>query len=319
MKNFTSILFLLLVIVSCNNKKKIEKEIAKIQVEVIVDRFDRAFAKASPDDLPGLKNKYPYLFPEQFPDSVWTGRMQDSLQKVLFEEVNSKFSDFEKEKAALEAFFKHVKYYFPEEAVPKVVTVTSDVDYNNSVIYTDSLLLIALDNYLGEDHRFYEGIQKYLRKNLKKEQLIVGVAEAFAEKQLPYLTERDFLSQITYYGKQLYIKSILLPKKSNAEIMGYTPEEWDWAMANEREIWQYFVEQSLLFSTDRKLQPRFINPAPFSKFYLELDNESPGQLGRFIGWQIVTAYMGNNDVSLQKMITTPGRAIFENSQYKPKK
>jgi hypothetical protein len=29
----------------------------------------------------------------------------------------------------------------------------------------------------------------------------------------------------------------------------------------------------------------------FSKFYLEIDNESPGQVGGWIGWQIVRSYM----------------------------
>jgi hypothetical protein len=32
--------------------------------------------------------------------------------------------------------------------------------------------------------------------------------------------------------------------------------------------------KEMLYSDDQKLTSRFINPAPFSKFYLEIDNES---------------------------------------------
>jgi hypothetical protein len=43
-------------------------------------------------------------------------------------------------------------------------------------------------------------------------------------------------------------------------------------------MWRYYRKE-MLYSDDQKLMPRFINPAPFSKFYLEIDNESPGQVG----------------------------------------
>ena len=75
-----------------------------------------------------------------------------------------------------------------------------------------------------------------------------------------------------------------------------------------------------MFSTDSKLPGRFINPAPFSKFYLEeIDNESPGKIGQYIGWQIVRAYMENNNVSLNELLITTTEDIFNNSRFKPRK
>ena len=77
--------------------------------------------------------------------------------------------------------------------------------------------------------------------------------------------------------------------------------------------------KELLYSTDQKLDARFLNLAPFSKFYLELDNESPGGIGRYIGYNIVKSYMENNDVSLQNLFEKSSEEIFNNSKYKPKK
>ena len=110
-----------------------------------------------------------------------------------------------------------------------------------------------------------------------------------------------------------------MPFKSEASRIGYTEEELVWAKANEAEIWSYFVEKDLLFSTDTSLSSRFIAQAPFSKFYLELDNESPGMLGRYLGWQIVRAYMEKNDVSLRELATIDGQELFKKSKYNPAK
>jgi uncharacterized protein YjaZ len=122
-----------------------------------------------------------------------------------------------------------------------------------------------------------------------------------------------------YAGKELYIKDLLLPEYSDADKMGYKPEQITWCQENESYMWRYFIEKKLLYDTDQKLIPRFINPAPFSKFYLEIDNESPGRVGSWIGWQIVRSFMENNEVSLEQLLQMDAKEIFERSKYKPKK
>ena len=122
-----------------------------------------------------------------------------------------------------------------------------------------------------------------------------------------------------YFGKEMYLKDMFLPEYSDFDKMGYTKEQQDWSLANENEIWRYFVDQGLLYDTNSDLVQRFIAPAPFSKFYLEIDNESPGRIGVWMGWQIVRSFMNNNDVSLQQLMTMDAKEVFERSKYKPKK
>ena len=107
--------------------------------------------------------------------------------------------------------------------------------------------------------------------------------------------------------------------KKNHEKIGYTIDQYQWAEANEFYIWQYFVEKELLYDTDKKLVSRFISPAPFSRFNLELDSESPGRVGQYIGWQIVKSYIKNNPTSLSKMLQMDALEIFKNAKFKPKK
>ncbi|WP_420602626.1 gliding motility lipoprotein GldB [Flagellimonas sp.] len=317
---FVGAVFLMLYLFfGCREEDKTAAAISNIQVDLSIARFDREFAKASVDDIPKLKEKYPYLFPEQFADSIWIAKLTDTIQLELSSEVDKAFGDFKKETTDLESLFKHIVYYFPKYKEPKVVTVTSDVRYNDRVILTDSLLLLGLDNYLGQDHHFYNSIQRYVAKGLDKEYLTSDVASAFAKKVVKRPGNRSFLSRIIYYGKELYVKDRLLPLISDAQKIGYTNEEMDWAQTSEEDIWKYFVERELLYSTDSKLDRRFLDPAPFSKFQLELDSESPGRLGRYMGWQIVRSFMEKNDVSLNQLLTMSADEIFKKSNYKPRK
>lgn len=306
-------------IVSCGKDDQREKEIAGIPVEMEIQRFDERFARATADSLGELKKEFPYLFPRQYGDEVWIEKINDTIQQEINQEVEKEFSEFSGIRSELHSLFQHIKFYFPDLKIPTVITLTSEVDYRNKVVWTDDLLLISLDTYLGEDHHFYIGIQEYLKKNFEREQISVDASTAFAEHIMERPASRIFLANMIYYGKILYLKDVLLPFKSDAEKIGYTPEEMEWAEANEEQIWRYFVDKELLFNTDSELAPRFLYPAPFSKFYLQLDNEAPAVLGQYIGWQILRSYMNRNEVSLEQMLETKAETIFNNANYKPKK
>lgn len=317
MKKFIfTVLSISLFFLACNDTDKVAQEVEKIQFTLEVLRFDREFATAIPENIPVLRKSYPYLFPA--PDSVWVAKMNDSLQIELFQEVGNTFNSFTDEEAGLIQLFKHIKYYFPEQRIPKVITVTNDVDYNNRIILADTLLFIGLDNYLGSEHRYYGGFQRYISKSLDRSYMVSDVASAFAKRVVPRPRDRTFLARMIYFGKELYLKDKLMPSAMDNDKIGYTNDELDWAIGNEEPIWRNFIEQEHLYSTDNKLNARFLDPAPFSKFGLELDNESPGRLGRYIGWQIVKAFMNNNDIELKQMLTMPEEEIFKKSNYKPR-
>ncbi|NNL02687.1 MAG: gliding motility lipoprotein GldB, partial [Eudoraea sp.] len=199
---FFALLLILFSSYSCKNETGVSEDVSKIRINLAVLRFDKQFAEAKPKDIPALKNEFPYLFPKQYPDSLWIAKLNDTLQKELYSEVNAEFPDFVKETADLELFFKHVLYYFPNYKVPRVITVISDVDYTNRVILADTLLLIGLDNYLGKDHRFYGGIEQYIAAGLDKEYLVSDVASAFGKTRLRFPSDRTFLAQMIYYGKE---------------------------------------------------------------------------------------------------------------------
>lgn len=318
MKKLLSLFSLFVLLASCDKKSKIEKEVENIPVTVKVERFDKLFYETPVINFNQIKQKYPYLFPAETPDSVWVNKMKNPLNIELYSEVQKKYFNFKKVNDDLDNLFRHIKYYFPKTKIPKVITVISEMDYQNKAIYTDSLVLISLDLYLGTTHKFYE-FPEYLKQNFQENQIIPDIVSSFAATKISNFSDKTLLSQMIYSGKELYLKDVLLPKTNDAEKIGYTQEQITWCQENESYMWRYFMEDKLLYSTDSKLPNRFINVAPFSKFYLEIDNETPGRVGTWVGWQIVRSFMNNNDVTLQQVLQMDAMELFQKSKYKPKK
>lgn len=319
MKLYPICILLCFFLLSCEKKNKTKINVDQISMDVKVERFDKAFFEAKPNDLPKIKNEYPLFFPKGNDDGVWLEKMQNPLWRELYNEVQKKYSNFDEKKEKLEVLFKHIKYYFPKINPPKVITVIGEMDYNNKVIYTDSLLIVSLEMYLGKEHKFYE-FPKYIEENFEENQILPDVVSGFFKYKTKPNLEKSLLSKMIFEGKELYLKDLFIPEYGDAAKIGYTPEQIIWCQENEVYMWEYFIEKELLYSDDQKLASRFINTAPFSKFYLEIDNESPGRVGAWIGWQIVRSYMQNHDeVSIQQLLTMNSKDIFENSKYKPKK
>lgn len=294
-------------------------EVSEVTLNLEIERFDKVFAEASEEDLPKLKSVFPFLFSKRYHDSIWVKRMSDTLQIQLLKEIDKKVGAFSEETVDIELFYKHLKYHKKTFRIPRVITVGNFVDYKNKVVVTDSIVLIDLVNYLGSDHEFYQGTQQYIRKNFKPSQITSDLAAIYAEKELIQPSRPSFLDDMIAEGKKLYFKDIMIPTIADADKIGFTQSELDWARANEANIWSYFIEEELLYKTDAKLTLRFISPAPFSKFGLELDNESPGGIGRYIGWQIVRAYAENNDNDWETIMQMTPEILFKNSRFKPRK
>jgi len=310
---------LLIFFISCDKKSKVENEVEEIPFSLTIERFDKVFYETPISDFQQMRKKYAAFFPTQYPDSVFINKIKNPLYRELYDEVQKKYANFQPVQTEIEDVFRHIKYYFPTQKLPqKVTTVISEMDYQNKVIYTDSLLIISLDLYLGKEHKFYE-FPDYFRQTFERSQIMPDIVTDFSTRVIAQPRDKSFLAQMIYFGKEQYLKDLLLPSVEDFDKMGYSKEQQIWCEENEDEIWRYFIEDNLLYDSDSKLIQRFIAPAPFSKFYLEIDNESPGRTGVWIGWQIVRSFMKNNEVSLADLMAMDAKEIFTRSKYKPKK
>jgi gliding motility-associated lipoprotein GldB len=319
MRFFQVILLVLFSFCACDTRKIEKIDISDIDVNFLVKRFDIDYYTTENGNIEDLKKSYPYFFPQGITDSITLSKMNNKDEQELFLETQKVFKDFSPLKEQFLSFFKHVKYYNPKFIAPTVVTMLTNIDYDSRVIYADSLLLISLDVYLGKKHDFYIDYPNYIKNNNTKEHLIVAAAEAIIASQIIGSKERSFVGKMIHEGKKMYLLDLYLPDVIAREKIGYDADKFNWVHANEEQIWSYFIEKKLLFSTDTKLNMRFLETAPFSKFYMEQDNLSPGKVGVWVGWQIVSSYMKHNNVSLQELIKINDLDLFQKSKYKPRK
>lgn len=307
-----------LILLGCQNQSKLNKEAEALDIDLEIVRFDQKFAQTSVGEFSEFKAAYPDIFPEHIPDSLWIAKLESDLQEEINKEVQTAFPDFEEESERIERFFKYVKYHFPDYRVPTVYTLAEEVNYRTKLVLSEDKLLISLDNYLGPEHKFYQSFPKYIAFQQDQKFLVSDVAEAFIHQRLSPERARTFIAEMVYHGKILYLKDVLMPFESDASKLYYSEDELKWAEDNEEEIWSFFVEKDLVFSTNQSLKDRFIDLAPYSKFYLELDNDSSPRIGKFIGWQIVRRFMQKNpNTKLKELLKMKADVIFELSNYKP--
>jgi len=156
-----------------------------------------------------------------------------------------------------------------------------------SVLFVDSVMLIALNHYLGPEYDGYGRWPVYRRNDKKPERLPYDLAEALTATAYPYKASGEdatLLSRMLYEGALISIVMELVPDASEAMALGYSQEDFDWIKANESDIWDKIVAEKLLYDTSESVADRFIKPSPAVRCD---DAVFPGRIGRYIGYRLV--------------------------------
>lgn len=266
-----------------------------------------------------FKQKYPW-FQGTVSDADFEARRSDSTEIKIYKEAIAKINQPQL-KSDLSELFTRVKFYFPSFQTPKVYFFSSALQMAKDPIILDpneGFLFIDISGFMGENNSNYKGIEQYYQKSMQPQNIVPKVSQIIAEQLVPArLEHQKFIDMLIYNGKIMLLQDAFLPKTPDDLKINYTPQQYDWAIANEENIWNYFIENDLIFSDESRLQERFIAPGPFSKFYTAIDNESSPQIGIFIGWQICKAYFEKNPKTpLMDFLALDSETIFNNSGYK---
>lgn len=326
---------ILIIMAGCNNKLKVDT--SKIDLKINIVRFDTAFFNLNSIDtsevlynIAVLQKKYPEFFDiyNQQLLGIGSPSQKDYLDNLnnfflycdqmnLYEEVEKKFplNDKSLDKSLTDAF-KHFKYYFPESKPPQVYTCISG--FNISVFTSDNLIGISLDKYLGSDFKPYkEMFENYLVKRMKKEMIPVDIMKATSNMKFPFNDSvKSLLNSMIYEGRSQYFIDAMMPDLADTIKWGYSAEQWKWVNKFERNIWDYLVDQKILFSNKVIDIKTYTTDAPFTSPFSQ---SSAPRTGVFIGYKIVETYMKNNKkVTLQQLMQIRDyMEIYNNSYYNP--
>jgi uncharacterized protein YjaZ len=107
----------------------------------------------------------------------------------------------------------------------------------------------------------------------------------------------------------------LLPNTADSIKTGYTANQLEGCIKNEKSIWSFFVQGNLLFEREPSIVSPYVTDGPKTQ---EISEAAPGNIGTFIGWQIVKKWMqANPKTSLEQLMQIPTMTIFNDAGYKP--
>lgn len=336
---YITCIIVILIIAGLSSCKKNPYKVrtSSIKVDIEIKRLEKDLFSLNPEDIPGninfLKDKY-NGFLQLFSYVINTGDINepsfsDFLVRFCTDKQNNDvygmtmalYPDMGKLEEGLEEAFRHYLNYFPAEKVPYVYSCITG--FNNSIIVGDSVLGIGLDRYLGAGCKYYPELEiySYMAKKMTPDYIIPDCIYGWGSSEWDYsimnYAAADVLSEMIHEGKLKYFEKCMLPETPDELIFGFTSMQMKFCNDNESQMWQYLVENDLLFKTDKFLIRKLIGEAPFTSFFT---NESPGKAATWIGFRIVEAFMMKNPgISLENLMKSVDiQDILGKSKYDPK-
>ncbi|TVQ50696.1 MAG: hypothetical protein EA362_01740 [Saprospirales bacterium] len=318
-------------------------DVSHIEVEVAFIHFDNHIRDAWSGGLEGVKNlleKYPEFSEIYFggimeiwsadeaPDSLYF-RMQEFLESPFYETmsdtINLAFSNMGKIKDKLESAFRFYHYYFPERNIPSVYFFVSEFTYGNVIFEKEpgiDALGIGLDMFL---HGYFDysvlsffntAFAAYNMRTLDRAHLPKKTMDVIWDDILGPPPMGRTIDLMLYYAKKHHLNKLTLPYTHDSIIFEYTPEQLEWTEANEAHIYNYLIEEDLLYTTDMGRYARLVNPAPHSA---GMPPEAPGRVVNWLAYKMLRAWIRNNpDKTLEDLISlTDGDEFLRQSRYRP--
>lgn len=318
--------------VGCSNDPLLV-DVSDVEMDITFERFDEEmFATKNVSEMRDLNASmierggelYEYYVADMlFSGSVYddsiasflTYFVEDPVIRDVFVDIDSTFGNLETTKEDINDLFKHLKFHLPAYPMPSKVIFYNSA-FNYGVTSTDTYIGIGLEMYLGENNNIIQrlGYPLYMKAKMDKDYLLTDVAHSWIMTNVLWENkDENFLEQMIYYGKLRYAIEACLPESSDAQILRYTEEEFEFCMASEYNVWQYLVDMNWIYSTDMKVKMRFFNEAPETVGI----EDSPGRVGQFMGWRMVKNYVElNPDVTFEELLfNTPENKILK--AYKP--
>jgi hypothetical protein len=232
----------------------------------------------------------------------------------LYQDALATFDHVATVEKDLSLAFGYLQNNFPSMQIPAVYMHISGFQQN--VWVDDSLLSISTDKYLGADYPLYKTyFYACERRKMDPLYIVPDYFTAWIMSEYPFQgDDRILLDRMIYEGKIKYLVHEAIPELIPEVLMGYTPEEYQWCRKNEKILWEEIIQRKHLYTPDHVTTSKYFYAVPL-QFISEL---APGNLGTWVGWQIVSQYMDRNRVTPEQLMNnTNAQDILTKSKYKP--
>lgn len=243
-----------------------------------------------------------------------TNYYSEPTLKSLYADAIRQYDDVSQIEQQLGNGFAWLKACFPSMQIPAIYMHVSG--FNQNVLVGDSLLSISIDKYLGEEYPLYqEFFYDFQRRLMTPEHIVPDYLAGWLMSEYPFEgKENVLLDRIIYEGKIKYLIHQAFPELTPEQLMGYTGASYNWCKENEANLWKAIIERKHLYTPDQMTTAKYFESTPC----VFLSSDAPGNIGSWIGWQIVDKYMKETDATPEALMqNNDSQAILTASKYKP--
>jgi hypothetical protein len=333
MKQILFIFSAVLLLMGC--KSKHTPDVSGIKIELHTERFEKDFFAVDTLQVQASLNKLNEKHPGFTQDFLFNilGTAPDSVKKDVpgfirsYQSMNAlvpeKFKNFSALEADVKRGMQFVHYYFPSYRLPtRLITFIGPVNSYGNIITTNALA-VGLQLYMGSDYPLYlssMGQQMYplfISRRFSPEYIPVNCIRNIMDDMYPVNNlNKPLVEQMVESGKRLYLLGLLMPDAPDSIKTGYTQKQLDECYASEKNIWSFFVQNDMLYKSDPNFTRDYMNDGPNTQ---ALGETSPGNIGQFVGWQIVKKWMDKNpETKPAALMAKNAKEIFDEAKYKPR-
>ena len=322
---------------SCNNQDA-TPDVSNIKINIITQRYEKDLFSADTNHLNSelnlLLQKHP-TFGVAFnstilnADPTWS---EDTLAmyvqefirsyRTVYDTAEKIYADFSPYEKEITKALQLLKYYFPAYKAPnKIITYIGPIDGYGDIL-TEDAFIIGLHHHLGGEASFYKSMwlhetyPAYIIRRFEPAFIGINCMRNVVNDLIPSSREEaSLITQIIEEGKRLYILEKLLPDVEKYNLIAYSAKQLSDCYSHEAQIWDLFIQNKLLQTIDKNVIKNYIGEGPKTQ---ELGDESPGNIGAFVGWQIVKKFMKNsNKLTFKELIQIDAESIMQTAKYKP--
>jgi hypothetical protein len=336
---YLALFALLFVFAACGNRNG-RPDLGSVTVgDVRIERYDTAFFSLDTNNIvPGLyrlSRQYPWFTGDFVGNILGAGPLSDTSHTAFAasrqflttylpvrDSIEARYKDLGWLEKELKLGFKYIKYYFPQYRLPeKTVAFIGPFD-GPGIALTAHALAIGLQSYAGRNFSYYLSPQgqdmypQYISRKFEPEYITVNCLRNLSEDVCPDSSDgRPLIEQMIVKGRYWWLGGKLQPDAPDSIVTGYTQAQLQWCSANEVSIWGYFLQNDL-YTADPDIIKNYIGENPKT---LGMPEASPGNIGTWVGWQIVKKYADmHKDMPVAELMHVPARVIFDEAKYKPK-
>ena len=284
------------------------------------------FEAQSSQDIEKLLYQYPdfaraYLHADDYPaDSVLANQYYRLITNpsidTLRQQTETVFEDYSDLQEDFEQAFRLVKYHFPTFEAPTIYTTFTGLgSLGDDLLVTDSLVVVSTEFFVGPSARYRPQTHDYLLRRYQPPSVVPGCLLLLSDRfNATDLNDQSLLAEMIYYGKSYYFVRQTMPCLSDSTLLGYSSEQMRLVEENRQLVWSHFVDNELFFKNDQTTKTRYLGDRPGTA---EINNRLPGQIGRWLGLQIVQAYAERSGASLPEVMQQDAQQIFTRAKYRP--